>query len=146
MTSLERAAPRGERLGTLARLLGRHQIASILSTAVDFGVMTLLVELVGLSAVTGTFAGALAGAFTNFQLGRRWTFEAHRGSAAPQAFRYALVSGMSAVLNAAGEHVLHGWLGMQYLLARAVVAVTVSLCWNFPLQRRFVFRHGQENA
>jgi putative flippase GtrA len=132
--------------GTLARLLGKHQIASVLSTAVDFGTMTALVELAGLSAEVGTLLGALAGALVNFQLGRRWIFDAQRRAALPQAARYAVVSGASAALNALGEHLVHGRLGVQYLAARAIVAVTVSLCWNFPMQRRFVFRHGQGDA
>ncbi len=126
--------------------LGRHQIASIVSTAVDFGTMVLAVELLGLSPVTGTMAGATFGAVTNFQLGRHFTFGARRDHAGHQALRYALVSAASAGLNALGEHGLHGVLGVQYFWARTVVAVAVSLFWNFPLQRHFVFRHGRHSV
>jgi len=129
------APPRG-----LLALLGRHQIASVLSTAVDFGVMVLVVELLGRSAVVGTLAGATCGAVTNFQLGRRWIFDARHEGAAPQALRYAIVSGGSAALNALGEYVAHDVLGLYYLAARALVAITVSFAWNFPMQRHFVFR------
>ena len=43
-------------------------------------------------------------------------------------------------VNALGEWLVHDRLGVQYLLSRALVAVVVSLAWNFPLQRHFVFR------
>ncbi len=125
---------------SLAGYLGRHQVASLISTAVDFGTMVLMVELLHRSAVLGTITGATCGALTNFQLGRHWTFQADQGHVAPQAFRYALVSAASAALNALGEYGLHDRLGVQYFAARAVVAVAVSLLWNFPLQRHFVFR------
>jgi putative flippase GtrA len=125
---------------TLGGYLGRHQIASLISTVVDFGTMVLLVELLHRSAVLGTMAGATFGALTNFELGRHWTFRADKAHVAPQALRYALVSAASAALNALGEYGLHDRLGVQYFAARAVVAVAVSLLWNFPLQRHFVFR------
>jgi putative flippase GtrA len=127
----------------LATLLGRHQVASIISTAVDFGTMVLAVELLRLSPVLGTGLGATAGAITNFQLGRRWIFEAHGDAVTGQAVRYAMVSGASAGWNALGEWGLHDGLGVHYLAARAVVAVLVSFVWNFPMQRYFVFRKGR---
>jgi putative flippase GtrA len=130
----------GTKRRKLAGYLGRHQVASLVSTVVDFGTMVLLVELLHRSAVVGTMAGATCGALTNFELGRHWTFRADKAHVAPQALRYALVSAASAALNALGEYGLHDRLGMQYFAARAVVAVAVSLLWNFPLQRHFVFR------
>lgn len=124
----------------LFKLLGRHQIASIVTTAIDFLTMTLAVELLGLSPVLGTVAGATVGAVTNFQLGRRWIYEAQgHDTAVNQGARYVLVSGASCGLNALGEYLLFNLLGLYYLAARAIVAVTVSFCWNFPMQRYFVF-------
>jgi putative flippase GtrA len=142
MDSFDSAIPtvQASRLGVLARMLGRHQLASVVSTLVDFTTMTLVVELAFGSAVAGTLAGAAVGAITNFNIGRLWIFDARRGLVLPQAARYAVVSGASAGLNALGEFVLHERFGVQYLLARIIVSVMVSLLWNFPMQRSFVFR------
>ena len=120
--------------------LGKHQIGSLVATAVDFGSMVAWVELAHLPAVPATALGATAGGVTNFLLGRRWIFQAHGDAAGPQAVRYALVSAASAGWNALGEWLAHDRLGVQYLLARAMVAVLVSLLWNYPMQRHFVFR------
>lgn len=132
-----------ERRSTLS-LLGRHQAASVVSTAVDFATMTLLVELGWLLPATATFLGAAAGGVTNFTLGRH-VFGAMQGGATTlygQALRYALVSAASAVLNAVGVHLLVHYVGAHYVLGRTAVAIGVSLAWNFPMQRRFVFRDG----
>lgn len=126
------------------RTLGRHQLGAVLAGGADFVAMILCVEALGWSPVAGTAAGASIGALTNFCLGRAWIF---RGLApdepAGQAVRYAVVSAASAGWNALGEHFLHDVARVQYVLARALVAVTVSVLWNFPLQRRFVFREAR---
>jgi putative flippase GtrA len=128
------------RAGGVLALLGRHQVASVVSTVVDFGVMTAVVELLHLSAVLGTLVGATCGAITNFQLGRHWVYGVRHEQVGGQAARYILVSAGSAGLNALGEYTLHDRLGLHYFAARAFVSVLVSLLWNFPMQRYFVFR------
>jgi len=129
-----------ERAASTWRTLGRHQMGAAIATGVDFATMILLVERAGVSPVVATAVGASVGAVTNFLLGRAWIFRRHSGHWAAQALRYATVSAASASLNALGEHVVHDVAGMQYVLARVLVSIAVSLLWNFPMQRRFVFR------
>jgi len=121
----------------------RHQAGAIFVTVLDFSVMTALVKLALTSAVVGTIAGAATGGFTNFLMGRRWIFSATAGDAHAQALRYAAVSGASLVWNAVGEYIVHDRLGVQFQIARVLVAATVSVAWNFPLHRYFVFPHPQ---
>jgi putative flippase GtrA len=102
--------------------------------------MVLCVEALRLSPVVGTAVGASLGAVTNFTLSRVWIFESPRGKTGWQAVRYAFVSAASAGLNTLGEHWVHDVARVEYVLARALVAVAVSVLWNFPMHRRFVFR------
>jgi len=125
------------------RTLGRHQIGAIVSTAVDFGVMVFAVERLGFSPVLATAIGATLGAVTNFTLGRSWIFRRQAGHWASQAGRYALVSWASASWNALGEFLLNNLALVPYLPARALTSLAVSLLWNFPVQRWFVFREGK---
>lgn len=125
--------------GDLATLV-RHQLGSLVSGFVDFATMIALVRLLALSPALATAGGAATGAVTNFLLGQRVIFAGASGSTAAQAARYALVSGTSLLLNSFGEYALTGGMRMQYVVARAFVALTVSLLWNFPMQRYFVFR------
>jgi putative flippase GtrA len=127
-----------------ALMLGRHQVAALVATAVDFATMIALVELAGARAPVATAVGACSGAVTNFALGRTWAFGARDGAIGPQAARYAVVSSASAAWNAFGEWLAHDVANVPYVLARACVALVVSLAWNYPMQRWFVFRHRSE--
>jgi putative flippase GtrA len=75
----------------------------------------------------------------NFTLNRRFTFPDHGATVRGQALRYTLVSGTSAILNALGEYVGTRFFRAPYALARAVVAICVSVGFNYPVQRHFVF-------
>ena len=65
-----------------------------------------------------------------------------KGAARPQALRYAFVSTVSMLLQSGGEHALVGSAGSHYVAARIGLSIVVSLAWNFPMQRGFVFRKG----
>lgn len=108
--------------------------------------MIALVELTRLSPVLAAAAGALVGALINFALNRHWVFHAERAPLGGQALRYAVVSAASAGWNALGEHLLFKVVGLHYVLARVMVAVAVSLGWNFPMQRGWVFRAEQRSS
>jgi putative flippase GtrA len=129
--------------GTAWATLGRHQLGSLVATMVDFGTMIALHEGLHLSPVLGTAIGATLGGITNFSLGRTWIFRSQSGKLGSQAVRYALVSGASACWNALGEYLLASLLRVPYVTARAVVSIMVSLLWNYPMQREFVFREGR---
>jgi putative flippase GtrA len=122
------------------KLLGKHQLSSIVATIVDYSVMITMVSVLGLTAVEGTVIGASSGAITNFTMGRHFTFRATRGNARSQLLRYLLVSAASLGWNALGEHLLANILGLQYVVARLITGTLVGFVWNFPMQRYFVFR------
>jgi putative flippase GtrA len=125
------------------RTLGRHQVGALAATAVDFMAMIACVETLGVPPAAAAAIGATLGGLTNFTLGRAWIFRRHSGHLGGQAIRYALVSGAGAAWNALGEHLLADRAHIQYVLARALVAMAVSLCWSFPMQREFVFQEGR---
>ncbi len=133
------AAMAAERGRGLLAAFKRHQVGSLVATAVDFATMSALVSGAGLPAAVATALGAAVGGVTNFSLGRHWIFRANDDRLSPQLARYALVSGASLFLNAAGEYLLSDVLAVQYFAARVVVAAVVSVLWNFPVQRHYVY-------
>jgi putative flippase GtrA len=122
--------------------LGRHQLGALAATTADFATMIFAVERLGLTPVFATAIGATVGAIANFTLGRVWIFRLHAGQWSAQAARYALASGASAGWNTLGEYLVHDAALVPYVSARLVVSVAVSLLWNFPVHRWFVFREG----
>jgi putative flippase GtrA len=122
-------------------LLGRHQIAAVVATLVDFSMMVALVELMHAPPPFATLVSATAGGVTNFAMGRAWAFRArHRGSLASQAIRYALVCAGGALLNASVLGALLELTAPPYVVARAVVSIFVSVVYTYPMHTRFVFR------
>lgn len=126
------------------RQFGKHQIASVVATVIDYLTMIVLVSAFGMAPVPGTVLGATMGGVSNFTLGRSWTFQVAHHEPIGQALRYAIVCGASLALNGLGEYVFATLVGLQYIVARVITSTIVSVAWNFPLQRYYVFRHRGE--
>ena len=107
---------------------------------VDFGTLTLLVELGHVYYVAATALGAVLGACTNFWLNRTWAFEAKHVPTHRQAVRYAVVSAGSLALNVALVYALTEGFKTPYWVSKALGALMVGFFYNFPLHRYFVFR------
>lgn len=131
---------RGHRLLDV-RLIGRHQVAALLATGVDFAVMIALVELVHLPPPVATVLAAICGGVASFTLGRTWAFrDVHTGSLAGQASRYAAASLGGALLNGLLLAALLAVVPLPYVLARVAVSALLSLAYTYPVLTRFVFR------
>jgi putative flippase GtrA len=123
------------------RLLGRHQLAAIVATLVDFVTMIAIVELLFAPPPVATFFSATVGGVTNFSLGRSWAFRSrHQGSIASQATRYAIVCIGGALLNAGMLSMLLRLGDPPYIVTRVLVSALVSVAYTYPMHTRFVFR------
>jgi CDP-diacylglycerol--glycerol-3-phosphate 3-phosphatidyltransferase len=118
----------------------RAWVASAVATVVDYGSFTIMVEVIGIYTGTSRALGALLGAVTNFTLNKIYTFKTRQNSVFIEAPRYAAISLTSLLLNTVGVILLTEGLRWNPLVAAAVVGVGVSLGWNLPLHRIFVFR------
>jgi putative flippase GtrA len=126
-------------LAMIPRVLVRHQVGAMIATAVDFTVMIAVVSGAGAAPSVGTACGAACGGVANFLVSRNWVFRATRHKPVPQAGRYAAVSLASLLLNTVAMHGIADLLHFPYVAARMAVALAVSLLWNFPMHRTFVF-------
>ncbi len=118
----------------------RSQVAAFISTCIDYLTVIMLTELAGLWYIYSNVIGALLGAITNFSLGRHWTFKAQEGAVGNQAFKYALVSIGSVFLNTFGLYALKEWGNINYIIAKVVVGLLIAVCFNYVLQKHFVFK------
>lgn len=118
----------------------KAQLASILATCVDFGITYLLLRIAGVPIVACGATGTLCGGVTHFLVSRNWVFNAQEGKWAAQLNRYVLVWIGNFLLNVSGLWLLTQFTGINDMLAKVITAVTVAVCYNYPLQKRFVFK------
>jgi putative flippase GtrA len=129
------------------RLFGRHQVAAVVATLVDFTMMVAFVELTEAPPPLATLLSASLGGMTNFALSRQWAFRArHRGSVASQAVRYGLVCAGGAILNAGLLAAVLALASPSYVVTRAIVSILVSLAYTYPMHTRVVFRVAETGA
>jgi len=112
----------------------RYNVSAGTATATDFSTLLFCKEVLGMSPVLGTFIGAICGATVAFFLGRNWTFLNKEGRMSAQGVRFFLVVCGSILLNTFGEYFFTEMIHIGHYM------ITVGLCYNFPMQRYFVFR------
>lgn len=121
------------------KTFGRAQLAALVATLVDFGTLTLSVEIFKFFYPFGVALGALLGALTNFFMNRHWSFQAHDKPLKGQMVRYLVVSVGSLGLNTVGVYLITENFGVFYLYSKLMIAVLVGVFFNYPLHRNFVY-------
>ena len=127
------------------KTFSRSQLAALVATLVDFGTLTLWVEMFHQFYAYGVAVGAAMGAVTNFMINRYWSFEAHDHPIAGQAVRYALVSTGSLVLNTFGVYLVTERFGLHYMLSKLSIAVMIGIFYNYPMHRYFVYESTNQS-
>lgn len=112
----------------------------VFASVVDVAVLLLLVEVSGIPVALAAFLAAATGAIAGFLVNKFWAFRDSRPFHLAQVSGFAVVAFGSALGTAAFVQTLSVGLGVPYLLAKAIGAVALFLCWSYPVQSRFVFR------
>jgi putative flippase GtrA len=118
----------------------KAQLAAVLATGVDFAITFLLLRLLSAPIVAAGATGTLCGGVTHFLISRNWVFNAQEGRWAAQLNRYVLVWIGNLLLNTSGLWLLTHYTGLKDMFAKVITAVTVAVCYNYVLQKRFVFK------
>lgn len=135
---------------TLLRSSMSSQLCGWIDTLTSF----LVFSLIGLSAWLSTAIGAFVGGVFNCIINYRFTFHAFGVDWRVALTKFVFVWAGSLLLNSFGTEAVYSlvkdwewlydikWIGKDgiFLAARLFVALSVSLCWNFLLQRHFVFK------
>jgi putative flippase GtrA len=118
----------------------KAQAASLSATFVDFLTTIILVEIFHCWYLLGSVIGTIVGGVTHFSLGRNWVFSAKEGKIQNQAIKYILVWIVYLLLTNAGVYALTHYGKMNYILSKACVALLMSVCYNYVLHKKFVFK------
>jgi putative flippase GtrA len=122
------------------RVFFKAQLASLTATAIDFLVTILLVNLFGFYPVPASAIGTITGGAVYFRMGRNWVFEAAQGPGSEQAVKYIAVWIVYLLLNTGFLYLITRYTGVNYILAKVGVAITMSVSYNFVLHKKFVFK------
>ncbi len=136
------------KLRRVPRTFARSLLTSLLTTALDFGTLVGLTELLGVNYVLATWIGTVVGSLSNFAINKVWAFSARQAPAIPALGRFVLVQAGASAWHTAGVWALTRFGRLPYPASKAIVAAAVYLAWNYPLNRRFVFnpRHQRPAA
>jgi putative flippase GtrA len=118
----------------------KAQLASLLATAVDFGLTAWLGSYLQPPYVAASVLGTCGGGMLHFWLGRHWVFRGRGSKIAWQAARYGAVWTGNLLLNGAGVLVAAHWAGLHHLVGKAIVSLLLATTYNYLLQSHFVFQ------
>ena len=135
---------------TLVRSSMSSQLCGWIDTLTSFLVFSLFDLTAWLSTAIGAFVGGILNCIINY----RFTFHAVGVEWRVALTKFIFIWAGSLLLNSFGTQAIYslvkGWSWFEnvtgigedsiFLASRLFVALTVSLCWNFLLQRHFVFR------
>lgn len=126
------------KLAELAKA-GRFAAVGVANTLVDFGVFTLLAQLLGVNVYAAQVIGYSAGVVNSYVLNRSWTFRSRERFFGPALVKFLLLSVCMLLLSTAILYLCYDVAGLPKLIAKAV-ATAVTMVVNFLVNRFWVFR------
>lgn len=127
----------------IARLLGtefgRYLLVGGAAFVADFLALWALVSLGGLHYLPATALAFVLGVWVNYQLSIRWVFVYRAVGLTGVEFGIFLMVGVIGLgVSLGAMSLLAGWLGMHYLLAKAL-ATALTLLVNFGGRKLLLF-------
>lgn len=118
----------------------KAQIASLISSIIDYWCTVMAVELIGIWYVWASAIGTVIGGLTNFSLGRNWVFKRKKKQAHAQMLKYGIVWLGYLVLTTSGVYLLTHYTHLNYIFSKVFVSLFMAVSYNYPLQKKFVFK------
>ena len=121
-------------------LFAKAQVSAFLGGLIDFGIMVILTQVLGLFYVYSILISGIIGAFANFSINKYWTFEQSDLGSHNQLIKFSLVVMGSILLKSLGTFLLTNVLSIDYKISRIITDAFVCFGFNYLLQRFWVFR------
>lgn len=119
------------------KYLCKYVSSGVLSVGIDYAVLFILTEWVGLYYLYSVTVSYFSGFLTNFLLNKYWTFQKSEDTSV-QMFKYASLAGVNYLLTLGIMYLLTSMFGINYLISRGVVLALIT-CWNFLLYKKVVY-------
>ncbi|MDR3181156.1 MAG: GtrA family protein [Prevotellaceae bacterium] len=123
----------------------KAQFSAFTGGMCDYLTMIILTELLGVYYTLSIAVSCVLGAVVNFSINKKWSFYSgkigYRFSLPQQLWRFFLVVISSIVLKVAGTYCITTFAHIDYKISRIIADIIVSLCFNYVLQRYWVFKN-----
>ena len=121
----------------------KANVASVVASLLDYLVSIVLLSYFSADAMVAGITGTICGGICNFLIGRNWVFDSAGNKVAGQVLRYFIVWTGNLVLAAMGLYILVRLLGANFIFSKVSVSLLVAVCYNYPLQKRYVFKNNR---
>ncbi len=118
----------------------KANVASLVASACDFLITILVREIFRIDPVISSAIGTISGGVINFYIGRHWVFKAHHTSVIYQSKRYFVTWTGNLLLNTLGVYLFIHFAGLDYITSKVVASIIVAIGYNYPMQKRYVFK------
>ena len=129
-------------------VFAKAQVSSFTGGIVDYLIMIFLTEFFHLHYTLSIVAGGIIGAVVNFSINRIWAFRSreipYQVSGRRQVSRFLLVVMNSILLKTTGTYFFTSFMSIDYKISRIITDLSVSLIFNFTLQKHWVFRRQKQ--
>ncbi|HIX53892.1 MAG TPA: GtrA family protein [Candidatus Sphingobacterium stercoripullorum] len=117
----------------------KAQASAFIGGLSDYAIMLFCTEVLGIHYTLSIVISGTLGAVVNFSINKYWTFK----SPSPiggQLVRFVVVVLGSIALKSSGTYLVTEFVEIDYKISRIIVELVVSLLFNYPLQRYWVFK------
>jgi putative flippase GtrA len=124
-------------MGARLRRLPRFLVVGGVATAVQYAILVVLVEVVGVTATVASTVGFVASAALNYRVNYTYTFS----SSVPHSIavpRFLATACIGLILNSTVMFLLAEILSVQYIVSQ-IVATGIALGWNFFVHQAWSF-------
>ena len=120
-------------------MLLKIQMASVISTGVDFCTTFVLTKFAGIWYVASSVTGTTVGGVVNFLICRNIVFKSKNQKIIIQALKYLGVWLLNLFVNSTGIYLFTEFLKVDYLISK-VIASIAGFFINYYLQKNIVFK------
>ncbi len=110
------------------------------STVTDFATLWILTECFTTWYLISSVSGSVLGMLFGFCFNKRWTFPRSQGGMLQQFSKFGAVVIMGQILANAGVYCFVEYMGLHYMVAKAISTTAVLLLWGFPANLLWTFR------
>jgi len=122
-------------------MLSKAEMSASVASIVDFGLAIGLYHTGVMTYQWANLLGVVCGGITNCCINYRYVFSNTNRSKKGVAWRYFIVWFASMIFNGLGTNALTAAIGERhFIIIKSVVALIVAIFFNYPLQRKFVFK------